>query len=164
MSNDMNFFTASAEVAQMRDLDVEGMKLVYRLECSGEDFYNELADRIDNAEAAELFRRNGREELGHAKRIARAIAAKLETDFEPSGDMLERFAIPLPDEISLDLLPEIVKAEIQGDAGYQAWADREPNEEVARLLRLNGREETGHAKRVNEAIAILEASATARAS
>jgi rubrerythrin len=160
MSDDMNFFTASAEVAQMRDLDVEGMKLVYRLECSGEDFYNKLADRMDNGEAADLFRKNGREELGHAKRIARAIAIKLGTDFVPAGEMLDRFEIPLPDEISLDVLPEIVKAEIQGDAGYQAWADRETDEDVARLLRLNGREETGHAERVEQAIAILQAATT----
>jgi rubrerythrin len=159
MSSDMNFFTASAAVAGMRELDVDGMKLVYRLECSGEDFYDQLADRIDNDRAAELFRRNGREELGHAKRIARAIAIKLDSDFTPSGEMLDRFEIPLPDEISLDVLPQIVAAEIQGDAGYQAWAEREPDEEVARLLRLNGREETGHAKRVEEAIAILQAAA-----
>jgi rubrerythrin len=73
--------------------------------------------------------------------------------------MLDRFEIPLPDEISLDVLPQIVAAEIQGDAGYQAWAEREPDEEVAKLLRLNGREETGHAKRVEDAIAILQAAA-----
>jgi rubrerythrin len=160
----MNFFTASAAVAGMRELDVEGMKLVYRLECSGEDFYDKLADRIDNDRAAELFRKNGREELGHAKRIARAIAIKLGTDFVPSGEMVERLEIPLPDEISLDVLPQIVAAEIQGDAGYQAWADREPDEEVAKLLRRNGREETGHAERVREAIAILQAAAAAKAS
>jgi hypothetical protein len=73
-------------------------------------------------------------------------------------EVLERFAIPLPDTISLDLLPIIVKAEIDGDAGYQDWADREPDPEVSRLLRLNGHEETHHGERVSEAIAILEAS------
>jgi hypothetical protein len=43
-------------------------------------------------------------------------------------------------------------------AGYQVWADNEPDPQVARLLRLNGREETLHGERVNQAIAILEAS------
>ena len=35
------------------------MELMYKLECSGEDFYNLLADRIGNDEAGELLRRNG---------------------------------------------------------------------------------------------------------
>jgi hypothetical protein len=53
--------------------------------------------------------------------------------------------------------PLIVKAELDGDAGYQRWADNEPDPEVARLLRLNGREETKHGERAQAALAILEA-------
>ena len=61
--------------------------------------------------------------------------------------------------MSLELFPAIVKAELDGDAGYQRWADREADPEVERLLRLNGREETIHGNRVAEALAILEAAA-----
>ena len=46
------------------------------------------------------------------------------------------------------MLPGIVQGEQAGDAGYQKWADAEPDPEVARLLRLNGREETLHGERV----------------
>ena len=46
--------------------------------------------------------------------------------------------------------------QLDGDAGYQRWADREPDPEVQRLLRRNGREETVHGQRVTEVIAILE--------
>jgi rubrerythrin len=133
------------------------MELLYRLECSGEDFYNALADRVGNEEAADLLRKNGREELGHARRVQRAIALRLGHDYEPSAEVQQRFSIPLPDEIPLDVFPVIVKAEIDGDAGYQRWADHESDPEVARLLRLNGREETKHGERAQQALAILEA-------
>ena len=63
----------------------------------------------------------------------------------------------LPDTIDHAMLPFIVAGEQAGDAGYQEWADNEPDPEVARLLRLNGREETLHGERVTQVIAILEA-------
>jgi rubrerythrin len=107
-------------------------------------------------EAAELMRRNGREELGHAQRLQRAITIKVGGEYTPSAELLERYPIPLPDTISADLLPIIVQAEIDGDAGYQRWADAEPDPEVAKLLRSNGREETVHGERVTQAIEILK--------
>jgi hypothetical protein len=61
--------------------------------------------------------------------------------------------------VGLDLFPAIVKAELAGDAGYQRWAELEPDPEVARLLRLNGREETIHGERVAKALEILSAAA-----
>jgi len=155
MTDEKDFFTAATEVIGLEQLDVPAMELLFKLECSGEDFYNEIADRIDNMEAAELLRRNGREELGHAQRLHRAIAIKLGGDYTPSAELLERYPIPLPDTISVDLLPIIVQAEIDGDAGYQRWADREPDPEVAKLLRSNGREETVHGERVTAVIEIL---------
>jgi len=158
MTDHQDFFSASAAIAQVDELDVAAMELLFRLECSGEDFYNALADRIDNDEAAELLRKNGREEMGHARRLQRAITIKVGGEYEPSPEVLERFAIPLPDSISVDIFPVIVKAELDGDAGYQRWADKEPDPEVAELLRLNGREETKHGERVAEALTILEAS------
>ena len=128
MTDEKDFFTAATEVIGLEQLDVPAMELLFKLECSGEDFYNEIADRIDNMEAAELLRRNGREELGHAQRLHRAIAIKLGGDYTPSAELLERYPIPLPDTISADLLPIIVQAEIDGDAGYQRWpiASRTP--------------------------------------
>ena len=156
MTDEKDFFTAATEVIGLEQLDVPAMELLFKLECSGEDFYNAIADRIDNMEAAELMRRNGREELGHAQRLQRAIAIKVGGDYTPSAELLKRYPIPLPDTISVDLLPIIVQAEIDGDAGYQRWADREPDPRVAKLLRSNGREETVHGERVSQAIEILQ--------
>lgn len=152
----MDFFTAAASLGSIEHLDEAAMELLIRVECSGEDFYAALADRIDHDGAAELFRRNGREETGHARRIQRALAIKRGVDAPGTTDDVLRFVVPLPDHISPKLLPAIVQAELDGDAGYQRWADNESDPEVARLLRLNGREETIHGDRVREAIALLE--------
>ena len=151
-----DFAAASMSLAGIEALDVAALETLYRLECSGEDFYNLLADRIGNEQAADLLRRNGREELGHARRIRRAISLKLGHEYEPEGEVLERFTVSLPDTVGPELLPFIVEGEIAGDAGYQKWADNEPDPDVARLLRLNGREETLHGERVSQAIAILQ--------
>ncbi|MGZ4715197.1 MAG: ferritin family protein [Acidimicrobiales bacterium] len=156
-TDQQDFFAAAASLGQIETLDVAGMELLIKVENSGEDFYNLLADRIGNDEAGDLLRLNGREEVGHARRISRAIAIKTGADYEPSTEQLERFRVPLPDVVGLELFPLIVKAELDGDAGYQRWADNEPDPEVARLLRLNGREETKHGERAQAALAILEA-------
>src|SRR4051794_33740486 len=159
MTDELDFASASQVLAGLDQLDVPAMELMYKLECSGEDFYNLLADRIGNEEAAALFRRNAKEELGHARRIARAIAIKQGREFEPSAELQERYTIALPEVIDPAMLPFIVAGEQAGDAGYQGWADNEPDPDVARLLRLNGREETLHGERVTQAMAILESAA-----
>ena len=161
MADEVNFFNAGASLAGIDSLDVDALRLLFRLECSGEDFYNGVADRIGNDQAADLLRLNGREEIGHANRLRRAIAIKCGGTYEPDATDLERFPVPLPDEIPVEILPAIVQGEIDGDAGYQRWADNEPDPEVARLLRLNGREETVHAERVGEVIALLQEAGSA---
>ena len=159
MTDDLDFISASQTLAGLEQLDVPALELLYKLECSGEDFYNLLADRIGNEEAAVLLRRNAKEELGHARRMARAIAIKQGHDFAPSVDLQERYSIELPPVVDATMLPGIVQGEQAGDAGYQKWADAEPDPEVARLLRLNGREETLHGERVTQVMAIHGSSA-----
>ncbi len=161
MTEAVDFYSAGAALNGVDTLDVDALRLLYRLECSGEDFYNGVADRIGDERAAELLRQNGREEIAHANRLRRAIVVKLGHDYEPADEDLVRFPAPLPDEITVDLLPLIVQGELDGDAGYQRWADHEPDPEVERLLRLNGREETLHAERVGQVIAILNEAADA---
>jgi rubrerythrin len=155
MADTHDFLSASQHLAGLEQLDVPALELLYTLECSGEDFYNLLADRIGDERAAELLRRNGREELGHARRVSRAIAIKLGHDFEPTAEEQQRYPIELPDAIDAAMLPAIVAGEQAGDTGYQKWADAEPDPEVARLLRLNGREETLHGERVTQVMALL---------
>jgi rubrerythrin len=155
MNDHPDFFAAVAALGGIERLDVDGMRLLYRVECSGEDFYHLLADRIGHPEAAVLLRKNAREEYGHAERVRRAIGVKLGGVFEPPPEDRERYPVPLPDVIPLDVLPVIVQGEIDGDRGYQRWAESETDPEIQRLLRLNGREESTHGERVTRVLALL---------
>jgi hypothetical protein len=156
MSDDLDFITAGALLASKDALDTEALRLMYRLEVAGAEFYEGLAALVDD-EAADLLRRNGREELGHARRIVRVLSLRTGEEYEPHGDDLVPLAVPLPPSADPELLPLVVAAELDGDAGYQRWADAEEDPEVERLLRLNGREETIHGERVQRVIALLGA-------
>lgn len=156
MKDHPDFFSAVGALGAIEELGVDSMRLLFRVECSGEDFYNLLAERIGDPRAADLLRRNAREERGHAERVRRAIRIKLGRDFAPPAEDLERYPVALPETIPAELLALVVQGESDGDAGYQRWADREGDAEVQRLLRLNGREETVHGQRVSEVIALLK--------
>jgi rubrerythrin len=160
MTEQRDFLSTALELAALERLDVAALELLYQLECSGEDFYNTIADRVGDDDAATLLRRNAREELGHARRVGRAIAIKQGAPFEPSPELLERLAIELPDPIPVEMLPFVIQGESDGDEWYQRWADNETDPEVERLLRLNGREESLHGRRVTQVMAILEHSAS----
>ena len=155
--SDLNFFTANAQLAGVEKLEVPELTLMYRIEMAGELFYNKLAELVNNEEAASLLRKNAIEERGHARRLARMISIKLGEEWTPSSDIEELLEVPLPDTIDPTMFAAIVKGEINGDAGYQKWADAEENEEVERLLRLNGREETIHAGRAQQVFELLGA-------
>jgi len=150
-----DFATAAASLNELAALDIDALRTMYRVEIAGEEFYERLASSVPDEQAATLLRRNGREERGHAERIRRMIGIKLGRDYEPTGADLEPMAVNLPDPVPLELLPHVVQGELNGDAGYQRWADNEPDADVQRLLRLNGREETIHGRRVEEVLAIL---------
>lgn len=151
----MDFFEATARIGAAETLDMETAELLIRVENSGDVLYNELASRLDNEEAAELLRRNGREEVGHARRVMKILSLKLGTEYVPSAEVMEKFTVDLPDSVDASALPMIVEGEMQGDIGYQRWAAAETDPEVIKLLLLNGREETKHAERIKQAIAIL---------
>lgn len=105
-------------------LDEDALRTMIATEFSGDGFYNALADRMDNAEAAKLLRNNGREEAGHARRLLRALSPKVGHDVHPTPEMLTPTAIQLPDSISPRLLSTIRGAEIEGDLSYQRWAEK----------------------------------------
>jgi rubrerythrin len=149
------------QLTELDHLDVEALRSLYAIELGGEDFYNALADRIDHDAAAELLRRNGREEAGHARRVGRAITLKLGSDFEPTPDLLERDPVALPDSLDPRLFAQLIDGERSGDDVYERWAAHEADPEVARLLRLNGREESIHAGRVQQVIALVGSSESA---
>ena len=99
MDDHRDFFSAATALAAVATLDVDAMRLLFKVERSGEKFYEGIAERIGDTRAAELLRRNGREERGHAERVRRALGVKLGHVWEPSPDDLALYPIPLPDEI-----------------------------------------------------------------
>lgn len=155
--SEINFYTANAGLASVEKLEVPDLALMYRIEMAGELFYNLLADRVNNAEAADLLRKNAVEEKGHARRLARAISIKLGHEWTPTPEEEVLLEVPLPDAIDAKIFAGVVKGEINGDASYQKWADAETDPEVERLLRLNGREETIHANRAQQVFDLLNA-------
>ncbi|EFC83215.1 ferritin family protein [Parafrankia sp. EUN1f] len=152
-----DFRSAAMALAAMDHLGVPELRTLYKLERTAARLYERLADRIDDGEAAELVRRNAREELGHANRVRRALTRKTGHPFQPTPDLDEGYPVEAPAMVDAALLAAVVAGERAGDADYQRWAAAEPDPEVARLLRASGREEAGHADRFLQAIALLGA-------
>lgn len=159
MEQQEDFFAAVTSLGGLQQLDVAALRLLYRIECAGETFYNLIADRIGDARAADLLRRNGREERGHAERVRKVIGIKLGHTYEPTAEDRAPYSIALPPTIDASLLPLIVQGELAGDADYHRWAEREADPEAQRLLRQNGKEETTHGERVQQVIALLSGAA-----
>ena len=118
--------------------------------------FDALADAVDREEAKVLLRRNGQEERGHAHRLLKAIDL-LGGEFTLPADADNPYVQPmdLAGIINADLLNIIQQSEQDGDLQYQAWADAESNQHVAKILRQNGAEETRHGERVAQVVALL---------
>ena len=101
----MNFFEATMAIGAAEKLDIETAELLIRVENSGDVLYNELASRLNNEEAADLLRKNGREEVGHARRMMKVLSLKLGTEYVPSAEVLEKFEVDLPDSLDASSLP-----------------------------------------------------------
>jgi rubrerythrin len=135
------------------------MKLMILLETAGEPLYGLLAGLVGNAEAADLMRRNGREETAHAHRLKKAIEILTGAPFEIPPLSENPYAVPPAiDAVTPELLAALCAGEAQGDASYGRYAAAESNAEVAALLRQNGVEEKRHGERVARVIELLAAS------
>jgi rubrerythrin len=128
------------------------------LEAAGQGFYAAFVDAAPSAEVAALLAKNGQEELGHAHRVARALKLVYGEDFavpEPADNPY--YGKPAGIALSKAMLDGIAQTEIAGDALYEGWAVALGNEEAGRLLRQNGKEELGHAERMQRASSLLAA-------
>jgi rubrerythrin len=153
-----NAAEAGAYIFTVSKPTLDDLKVMVLLEAAGQGFYAALAEAAPNAEVRTLLARSGQEEMGHAHRVVRVIK-------QLHG---EDFAIPGPDEnpywfkpegmvVTADLLNGITQGEIAGEALYDGWATALGDEEAARQLRRNGKEERGHGDRAQQAIALLAA-------
>ncbi|ONH59768.1 rubrerythrin [Frankia sp. CcI49] len=149
------FREAARSLSALDHLDVRELEILYKLEMTSGLFYFQLADSIQNEEVAEFLRRNGRGELGHARRIQQALTIRLGRSYQPSADMDGGYPLGVPPPVDAALLAAIARGERGGDADYQRWASAEPDPEIAHLLQINGREDSEHADRLTRASALL---------
>lgn len=138
-----------------KQLSLDDLKVLALIEQAGEAAYFAMADATTNAEARALLQRNGQEERGHAHRLLKAIKL-LGGDFALPDDRDNPYYTERKiSQLTPEMMAAIAMAEGDGDLSYQAWADAEPNEEVAKLYRQNGSEESRHGERVTRVKEIL---------
>src|SRR5688500_2473796 len=146
--HDHNYASPAQALSALDHLDVPELDVLYRLEHNAAEVYERMADLLDDDAAAEVLRRNGREELGHAKRVRRIISLKAGADYVPPPYLEDRWEVTLPEHIAPEVLAAMVEGERGGQADYERWAASEPDPEVARLLRVSGQEEMKHGERL----------------
>jgi len=139
-------------------LDV--LRLMVFAEAAGKTLYESLADQVDVPAVQALLRHNGREELAHAHRVSRAIGKLTGTDYPvPTPEENPYLTMPASTRaVTPEMLATLAQAEFNGDALYETWAQNSTDADVARLLRQNGREETEHGQRLQQAAELLRAS------
>jgi rubrerythrin len=153
-----NASEAGAYIFTVTQPTLDDLKVMVMLEASGQGFYAALAEAAPTEEIRALLAKNGQEEMGHAHRVARVIKQVYGEDFAvPGPDENPYYMKPAGLVVSKDMLNGIAQGEAAGEALYDGWAAFFGNEEAARQLRQNGKEEGGHGERAKQAIALLPA-------
>lgn len=135
---------------------IDDLKLMVYLEASGQVGYGDLANGAPNEAVARLLNANGREEVAHAHRVAKAIRAIYGEDFQVPKPKDNPYAKSSARKLDRAILEGLVKAENNGKTLYDTWADNTTNAEAAELFRQNGIEEAKHGARAQEAIGLLD--------
>jgi rubrerythrin len=143
-------------------LGPDDLKVLAMIEAAGEAFYLQVAEGVEDPRARELLKQNGREELGHAYRLAKILRLQTGEEFTPPDASENPYLASSPRSlppITPEFIASLEKGEEDGDRLYQIWADGASDPEIARLLRLNGREEARHSERDAEVIRYLSGTA-----
>jgi rubrerythrin len=135
---------------------IDDLKLMVYLEASGQVGYGDLANGAPNEAVARLLNANGREEVAHAHRVAKAIRAIYGEDFQVPEPKDNPYARSSARKLDRAILEGLVRAENNGKTLYDTWADNTTNAEAAELFRQNGIEEAKHGARAQEAIGLLD--------
>ena len=149
---------AGAYIFTVTKPTLDDLKVMVLLEASGQGFYAALAEAAPNEEIRALLAKNGQEEMGHAHRVARVIKQIFSEDFPPPGPEANPYYMkPAGLAVTGEMLDGITQGETAGEALYDGWATYLGDEEAARQLRQNGKEERGHGERAQQAKALLPA-------
>jgi rubrerythrin len=153
-----NATEAGAYIFTVTKPTVDDLKVMVMLEAAGQGFYEALSEAAPSDEIRALLSKNGQEEMGHAHRVVRVIKQVFGEDFAIPGPAENPYYMkPAGMTVTKDLLDNITQGEIGGEALYEGWAIALGDEEAARQLRRNGKEERGHGERAQQAVALLAA-------
>ena len=153
-----NATEASTYIFTVTKPTLDDFKVLVLLEAAGQGFYRALADAAPSDAIKSLLGKSGAEELGHAHRVSRVIRLLFGEEFAPPEPADNPYyMMPQGLVLSKEMLDGITQGEIGGEALYEGWASSIGNEEAARLLRQNGKEERGHGDRAQEAKRLLDA-------
>jgi rubrerythrin len=151
-----NATEASTYIYTVKSPTLEDFKVMVLLEAAGQGFYRALSDAAPTDAIKALLGKSGQEELGHAHRVSRVIKLLFGQEFPPpEPNENPYYMMPQGLVLSQEMLDGITQGEIGGEALYEGWASSIGNEEAARLLRQNGKEERGHGDRAQEAKRLL---------
>ncbi len=152
-----SFESALERLGRVSEPGLDDFKLMVYLEAGGQGFYAGLAEGAPSDAIKALFEKTGREELAHAHRVSRVIEKLSGETFgvpEPADNPY--YAPPVGIAITAELLATIAEGEFGGEALYEGWAASVDDDEAAKLLRQNGKEERMHGERAKEIIGMLE--------
>ncbi len=152
-----SFESALEYLGSITTPSLDDFKLMVYLEAGGQSFYAGLADSAPNDAIKALFEKSGREELAHAHRVSQVIEKLTGETFgvpEPTDNPF--YDPPQGLAITSELLETIAEGEFGGEALYEGWAASVDDDEAAKLLRQNGKEERMHGERAKEIIGMLE--------
>jgi len=135
------------------------LKLMVLAEAAGQALYGAMAEDAPNDEVKALLLANGREEMAHAHRVSRAIGAITGEDYPvPSAEENPYLTAPMKKRpVTAATLAGLAQSEFAGDSLYQTWADNCSNPKAAELFRQNGREESRHGERMQQAATLCGA-------
>lgn len=151
-----DFESALSYLNEVKVPTIDDFKLMAYVETGGEAFYAGLANGAPNEKIKKLLNQNGREERAHAHRLKRVIEKLSGEDFSvPTPEENPYYVEPEGIPVDEDFLNFLIEAEKNGDDLYERWAQNMADEECAGWLRQNGKEETRHAGRAQEAIGYL---------
>ena len=153
-----NIGEAFAHINSLKSPTVDDLKVMVLLEAAGQELYYQMSGGTEHPDLLAILAQHGREEMGHAYRVAKAIKAISGEDYAPPAAADNPYLSgPIPTApMTAEALRGLAQGEFAGEVLYEVWASNSESAEAARLFRQNGGEERDHGNRLLEAAALLE--------
>jgi rubrerythrin len=148
---------AFAYLQRLKDgATIDDLKVLALTEAIGQPLYEAMVQKTDNPEVQALLQRAGREELGHAHRVGKAIEMLTGEPFPIPALEDHPFYTPLETgPITKEVLLGIAEGEFAGEEMYRGVASGFDDPEVKKLFALNGGEERQHGERLHRIVELL---------